>query len=867
MSEEETSDEYEDVDLGGIPQQVTSEPDQQEAEPSGISIVLDAGNTIQQAAARKKAVATLGLTKKTRLDVHKMHVMCLMAHAYIRNSWCNDGKTQEILRKRVDATTKSQLTTPEKFSTFDRVNIFKGAIFTISDAWRAKFRVISTGTQKSSWWAKDGLDAVSLPAQAEGPTDRVDFQRAAAEPQGSADLGVQLFCAMLRSIGVETRLVCSLQPLPFGSTTTRPAAADIKAQKSVSAEDNSDSRDNLTDASASSPKPLKRITRIGQRITSAPISYGVAPKPLPDWLPAPKYPVFWVEAFCTVNQEWFTVVPFSQTAVTRKADLEPPLSERLNQMDYVMALASDGSIKDLTRKYASTYNAKTIKRRVDSEVSGRMWLDSAMEVFRGAQDFRGDTEDAELARKGNLEGMPKSASDFKDHPVFALESQLRSNQIISPKNKVGNFSTGRGGAMRLEPVYRRENVVTVRSAENWFKLGRELKPHQQPLKHMLAKRQRSEDDEDEGIGLYASFQTVTYKPPPVVNGKVPKNKFGNIDPRIPWMIPVGAVHIQSAEAIKAAKLLGVDYAPTFVGWEYKNGLHAKSDGIVVAAEFGEAIYAVLEAFEYDRYQGAIAVRRELSYRRWKRLYQRLDIRRRVSTYHISGEQDVSDEVEEAIAEAEAEVGTVGEDNLDINNLDVASPPPQTKPSLDDPTSLLPLLKNDYLLRNFAPAPLNRRGKLSLGRRRPGKFTKTKKVSTYLAAEAPSHMPDSDDDAELDYMFGGSSPTGQQQAEQQALLDSFTPANNTDKSKIPGEESSSKIHDGDESSPVEIDDFEGGGFIPEDSHEGPAEGAEEARLDENVQEEDEGNETDIGSMLSHDPEDEDAEPDWLDDQVV
>ena len=42
-----------------------------------------------------------------------------------------------------------------------------------------------------------------------------DFRDAAATLQASRDVGAQLFCALLRSIGVEARLVCSLQLLPF----------------------------------------------------------------------------------------------------------------------------------------------------------------------------------------------------------------------------------------------------------------------------------------------------------------------------------------------------------------------------------------------------------------------------------------------------------------------------------------------------------------------------------------------------------------------------------------------------------------------------------------------------------------------------
>jgi xeroderma pigmentosum group C-complementing protein len=50
---------------------------------------------------------------------------------------------------------------------------------------------------------------------AETVLSKDDFRKQAAVLQGSRDLGAQLFCALIRSAGVDTRLVCSLQPLPF----------------------------------------------------------------------------------------------------------------------------------------------------------------------------------------------------------------------------------------------------------------------------------------------------------------------------------------------------------------------------------------------------------------------------------------------------------------------------------------------------------------------------------------------------------------------------------------------------------------------------------------------------------------------------
>jgi xeroderma pigmentosum group C-complementing protein len=57
--------------------------------------------------------------------------------------------------------------------------------------------------------------------------DKLDFQRVARKLEGSRDVGAQLFCALLRCAGVETRLLCSLQVLPFTNSAigTRPATS------------------------------------------------------------------------------------------------------------------------------------------------------------------------------------------------------------------------------------------------------------------------------------------------------------------------------------------------------------------------------------------------------------------------------------------------------------------------------------------------------------------------------------------------------------------------------------------------------------------------------------------------------------------
>jgi xeroderma pigmentosum group C-complementing protein len=75
------------------------------------------------------------------------------------------------------------------------------------------------------------------------------------------------------------------------------------------------------------------------------------------------------------------------------------------------------------------------------------------------------------------EGLPKNIEDFKGHPVFVLERHLRRDEAIYPLREVGKVrqASRQGIAGKVEPVYRRRDVHTVKSADKWFRLGRRVK--------------------------------------------------------------------------------------------------------------------------------------------------------------------------------------------------------------------------------------------------------------------------------------------------------------------------------------------------------------------------------------------------------
>jgi len=81
-------------------------------------------------------------------------------------------------------------------------------------------------------------DGLKIPQRDDGdpPMSRADFIDASQDLTGSRDLGAQLFCALLRSLGVTARLVCSLQPLPFSCAQkgTTPSLSRFASKKEES---------------------------------------------------------------------------------------------------------------------------------------------------------------------------------------------------------------------------------------------------------------------------------------------------------------------------------------------------------------------------------------------------------------------------------------------------------------------------------------------------------------------------------------------------------------------------------------------------------------------------------------------------------
>ena len=657
--EDESDFGFEDVDLE---QPTTSSPAPAEQDEDGIadvSVSVDPATTPKRSASMRRKPVSVA-EKTFRLLVHKAHVLCLLGHCIYINGWCNNEAVQRHLRPMLPTKTLSYLNPRSDDSQFQRNRSFMDGLLQASDAFRGQFRVNASGIRRARWVDADGEDDGTAQSQTE-PMDRVEFINAAKKLEGSQDTGNQLFCALLRSAGVDARVVCSLQPLPIANAPSKSTTSQKTVKSTIyamnSGTDSPGTDSNAEDASVRSSSSIGKVPPARRRLGQPAFAAEAHPTSTTPKKKRPvrklSYPIFWVEAFNTAHQKWIAVDPLVTQTISKPSKLEPPSSYDHNQLTYVITFESSGVARDVTRRYAKSFNAKTRRYRVESTENGALWLKKALSLFRrrGEALDRDQVEDSELAQREAREGLPTNVQDFKDHPYYALERHLKRHEVIHPRREVGKVNAGTAAKPRMEVVFRRTDVCVCRSAEKWFRVGREVVEGEQAVKRVLARRVRKDGGEGEDrqiTALYALFQTKVYVPPPVVNGKVPRNAYGNLDVYVPSMVPAGGRHVRHQLAKEAARSLKVDFAEAVTGFQFKGRQGtAVTEGVIVPDESTDAVEAAIEGLQDDRVDKESMARSAVALRTWKRFLVGLKIQQRVSTYaDPATEEDIKKQIDE-----------------------------------------------------------------------------------------------------------------------------------------------------------------------------------------------------------------------------
>lgn len=662
-SESESDEDLEDVNLTGDAQQpepAAPDPnDESDAFEDLEDVDLDAafGNhtpaenetltfTIQQKEEVPQKVKKFDTIPKEerhqRKLIHKLYIESMVAHGALRNQWCNDPAVTATLRDLLPKLTVKLLNedwVDGKQNVLARRFIL--GLLKAQEIYSKKFKVTCQGLVRKDWG-----DMLVEQNHIERNVNQAKFKMLVNSLQGSRDVGAQGFVALLRSCGVHCRLVFSMQPPDFRSVL--PAQSTIEKDAKAKKEKESKPRSEFDPVFIPHAKQ-EILADVRTRATH------LEPLRRKYKFPMSRYPIFWAEAWNKFSRKWITIDPMVFECVEvmpmrKKSKFEPPGTEKTHQSQYILAFDKFGRVKDVTRRYTLNYNASVIKKRIDTvSDEDERWYEMVLRAastsskkFRQAEIY----EMKEFYDRDVCEGIPKSKKGFKNHPLYALESEIRQDEVIYPKDNTSKCGTFKSvNKSTIEPIYKRSHVYRIRTAKAWHMRGRVLKMGALPLKSKKVNSpmpgEANEDDEGE-VRLYAEFQTQLYIPPPIVDGKVTKNAYGNVEIYTSTMMPENGYLVKLTEKTSmklleraARDILRIDYARAIVAFDFgKKGMTTpREGGILIDKQFKDAMLLVVEGLveieEEEKRKGV-----ELNALRcWKFFLAKLRIVRRLDREH------------------------------------------------------------------------------------------------------------------------------------------------------------------------------------------------------------------------------------------
>ncbi|VBB87846.1 Conserved hypothetical protein [Yarrowia lipolytica] len=606
--------------------------------------------------------------RQRRIQVHQIHIMALLKHASIRNAWANDLLLQMQLRETVPATKLTGLTPDKTQTKMVRTAKFYESLKYLLQQWAKIWYTDSRGLHKRDFNELDDIN----PDSYDPPVTKAIFNKKVIRHRGSRDLKVQGFVALLRAVGVQARLVVSLQPLDFASNTK---VSDLAAEKQP--------------AEKASPSVLRKPkfsstsgqSKSAQRSQSR-MHYSESPTP-----------VYWVEVFEPTGQKWVSLDPACEVNMevvgkAGKSRIEPSLQDKLNTLTYALAFNKEGTVTDVTRRYSSAYNSRTRPARLTRYLAGSIWWNKLMGLYRPPITHASWAEEKFLRERVLAEGFPKNIQLFKNHPRYVLERHLRQDEVLKEKNPCGIMSMKTNS--KPENVYPRSDVQQVKSANKWYQIGRIIKPGQICKKRKKMAKSRFRLDEEEDSPMYSFDQTEAYIPQPVVDGQVPRNGYGNVDLFTPFMMPPGGAHVRGKGAYMAAKSLGIDYANCVVGFDFTKGRQIKPriDGVIVAEKYAKDVADVWSDMQEQTLAKEERNREVRALLRWRRYLTALKIRHRLDVEHgevelESGEEEEEDE-EVRVEEVNEEVKEKEENGVIIIDDNESDEPWYVPPSVLQP---------------------------------------------------------------------------------------------------------------------------------------------------------------------------------------
>ncbi|CAN8102894.1 unnamed protein product [Discula destructiva] len=403
-----------------------------------------------------------------------------------------------------------------------------------------------------------------------------------------------------------------------------------------------------------------------------------------------EYPHYWSEVLSPATNKFVPVDAVVKNVVGANRELVESFEPRGAKADkakqvmaYVVGYSDDGSAKDVTVRYLKQqlFPGRTKGTRMPLEKipvynkNGKLkrydqfdWFKSVMRGYtRGGEshpltdiDYEEDATDLKPAQpeKKEVKEGEETLQYYKQSKEFVLARHLKREEALLPEAEpvkvFKNKTKGKKGEPEEEPVYLRKDVVQVKSEETWHKQGRAPKPGVQPRKHApyraATTNRRRELAEAEALagrkvlqGLYSIDQTDWIIPPPIENGVIPKNQYGNIDLFVEHMLPEGAAHVPYRGATRVCKRLEIDYAEAVVDFEFGHRMAVPViQGVVVAEEHFDNVMEELAKDEAEKKRKEDEKRRKAVLAMWRRLLMGMRIRERIrKEYGDAKDEDIN----------------------------------------------------------------------------------------------------------------------------------------------------------------------------------------------------------------------------------
>ncbi|KAM5231852.1 DNA repair protein complementing XP-C cells [Hipposideros larvatus] len=331
----------------------------------------------------------------------------------------------------------------------------------------------------------------------------------------------------------------------------------------------------------------------------------------------------WLEVFCEQEEKWMCVDcvhgVVGQPLTCYRYATKP--------MTYVVGIDNNGWVRDVTQRYDPSWMTVTRKCRVDAK-----WWAETLRPYQSPLVDREKKEDLEFQAKHLGQPLPTVIGTYKNHPLYALKRHLLKYEAIYPE------TAAIIGYCRGEAVYSRDCVHTLHSKDTWLKQGRVVRLGEVPYKMVKGYSNRArkarlaepqlQDHND--LGLFGEWQTEEYQPPVAVDGKVPRNEFGNVYLFLPSMMPVGCVQLNLPNLHRVARKLDIDCVQAITGFDFHNGYsHPVTDGYIVCEEYKDVLLAAWENEQALIEKKEKEKREKRALGNWKLLIKGLLIRERL----------------------------------------------------------------------------------------------------------------------------------------------------------------------------------------------------------------------------------------------